>query len=252
MANNNALTYAINSNYVSTGDITMKDLERTMRAFNCSQYVYNGSTGDIIWEPIKPETENKGVEEWVWVTGYKATNKDMKCRDYQYELGKQHDMPADATISMCHSGFHFCDKLNKTFNYYAVQDGNRYFEVKALVRRWKKDNYFTIEQSDDKMVAKSIILTRELSIDEIFNAIKDNSIKNWTTEQKELARQTNINNAKNTIKISNMVELGYSEAFATYVVNRSDYAYDFACTMANTPGVSMDVKILTICMRMFK
>ena len=250
MANNNTWTYALNAAYGST--INTKDIEDAMKQLKTIDYATNSYYAYPYGMSVNAAFEDKGVEEWIWVTGYKATNKDMKCRDYQYELGKQHDMPADATISMCHSGFHFCDKLNKTFNYYAVQDGNRYFEVKALVRRWKKDNYFTIEQSDDKMVAKSIILTRELSIDEIFNAIKDNSIKNWTTEQKELARQTNINNAKNTIKISNMVELGYSEAFATYVVNKSDYAYDFACTMANTPGVSMDVKILTICMRMFK
>ena len=48
-----------------------------------------------------------GEEEWIWVTGYKGTDKDMKCRDYQYELGKQHDMPEGTDITMCYSGFHF-------------------------------------------------------------------------------------------------------------------------------------------------
>lgn len=32
-------------------------------------------------------------EKWIWVDGYKGTDKDMKCRGYQYEFGKQFDIP---------------------------------------------------------------------------------------------------------------------------------------------------------------
>ena len=250
MANDNARTYALNATYGST--LSIKDIEDAMKRLKTIDYTTDSYYAYPYGMSVTVASEDKGVEEWVWVTGYKATNKDMKCRDYQYELGKQHDMPEGEEITMCSSGFHFCDKLKNTFQYYHIQNGNRYFEVKALVRRWKKNGYYVTEQRDDKMVAKSIILTRELSIDEIFNEFNDNGIKTWTTEQKERARQTTINEVKQSIKISKMVELGYSEAFATYVINRSDYAYDFACTLANTPGVSMDVKVLTICMRMFK
>lgn len=235
--------------YVSTDDVTLKALEDAISKFDFTSYpstIYSG-TLKTNWFADTPT----GEAEWIWVTGYKATDKNMQCRDYQFELGKQHDMPEDAPIIMCGSGFHFCDKLKKTFNYYNVQNGNRYFEVKALVRRWKKDGYYITEQSDDKMVAKSIILTRELSIDEIFKEmISAGEFETWTTEQKELARQTNVAHVRKTIKIDDLIKRGYAEAFAAYVVDNS--AYDIARTMADMPNVSMDVKVLSICMRMFK
>lgn len=201
----------------------------------------------IMNEPVYKNEQ--GEEEWVWVTGYKGTNKDMKCKEYQYEMNKQFDMPEGEKIEMCYSGFHFCDKLHRVYNYYDVKNGNRFFEVKALVRRWKKDGYYKIEQRGDKMVAKSIKFVRELSIDEIFDAAPGCvDIKEWSTEQKELARQTSVENVRMNIKIAKLVKLGYSEAFAAYVCHND--AYDIACIVGKTPDVSMDVKVLTICMNM--
>lgn len=199
-----------------------------------------------------PKSE-AGEEEWVWVTGYKATDKDMKCRDYQYEMNKQHDMPENEVILMCHSGFHFCDKLKDTFRYYEFGNGNRFFEVKALVRRWKKNGYYVTEQRDDKMVAKSIVFNRELTIGEIFdvvNANNYNKFKDWTVEMKEQARQSSITEVENIIKFNKLVELGYSEAFANFAVRKG--AYDVAHVMAMTPGVSMDVKVLAVCMDIYE
>ena len=231
LENNTAVTYktgCLNPKFTLTAD----DINRAIATFK-----------DSIGR------EEKGEEEWVWVTGYKGTDKDMKCRDYQFAMNKQFDMPEGEDIVMCSSGFHFCDKLSRVYNYYDVKDGNRFFEVKALVRRWKKDGYYKIEQRGDKMVAKSIKFVRELSIDEIFEAApKCTDIKDWSSEQKEIARQTNIENVRMNIKIAKLVKFGYSEAFAAYVCHNG--AYDIACIMGETPNVSMDVKVLTICMNM--
>lgn len=243
--------YAVNACYGHSPNLDAKAIEDAIKQLKTIDYTIGPQTiygsGLISDYGIKLTVDE---EEWIWVTGYKATNKDMQCRDYQYELGKQHDMPENESVTMCSSGFHFCDKLRKTFNYYAVQNGNRYFEVKALVRRWKKDGYYVTEQSDDKMVAKSIILTRELSIDEIFNELRDNEIKNWTTEQKEQARQTSIGQTKDSIKINRLVELGYSETFAAFALKNG--AYDFAVIMGKTPDITMDTKVTCICMKIYK
>lgn len=198
------------------------------------------------------KTEDRGVEEWVWITGYKGTDKDMKCRDYQFELGKQFDMPEGEAIELCRSGFHLCQDLRNVFAYYDIGDGNRFFEVKALVRRYNKNGTYTYEHRDDKMTSKSITFVRELTADEIFKAktINDAEINAWTTEQKELALQTSIYRVVNQTKIKNLVELGYSEVFATWAVNRNEY--DLARTMGLTPGVSMDVKVLTVAMAVFE
>ena len=250
MAKDYTTAYALNACYGHSPNLDAKAIENAIKQSMTIDYTIEPQTiygsGLISDYGIKLTVDE---EEWIWVTGYKATNKDMQCRDYQYELGKQHDMPENEPVTMCYSGFHFCDKLKKTFNYYAVQDGNRYFEVKALVRRWKKGDFYVTEQRDGKMVAKSIILTRELSIDEIFNELRDDEIKKWTTEQKERARQTSIGETRNTIKSEKLVKLGYSEAFATFAVEKG--AYDIAYTMAMTPGVSMDVKVLTVCMKIW-
>lgn len=224
---------AVSNGYISSAGagLTVEDINRAIK---------------IMSEPVY-KTE-QGEEEWVWVTGYKGTDKDMKCRDYQFEMNKQFDMPEGEDIVMCSSGFHFCDKLKFVYQYYNICNGNRFFEVKALVRRWKKDGYYKIEQRGDKMVAKSIKFVRELSIDEIFDATVDAEAKSWSTEQKELARRTNIENVRMNLKVAKLVEFGYSEAFATYACHNG--AYDIACVMGATPNVSMDVKVMTICMNM--
>lgn len=236
--------------------VSLKELEHALLA---DKYIYEPKLfADLVsssnypsitfQEDVKPV--DKGGEEWVWVTGYKGTNKNLVCRDYQFEIGKQFDMPTDQPIKMCSSGFHFCDKISKVFNYYSVTNGNRFFEVKALVRRWKKDGYYMTEQSNDKMVAKSIIFTRELTIDEIFDNINDCRItKDWTTEQKELARQTNVGEVCRSIEIKDLIDLGYSDAFATFARDRG--GYEIARTMAKIPDLSTDVKILTICMQIY-
>jgi hypothetical protein len=230
--------------YVSTETLSSDNYYKWLKDAISSSVNISRNTNDI-------DCTDKGEEEWIWVEGYKGTDKNMQCNGYQYELGKQSDMAEGEPILMCSSGFHFCDKLNPVYRYYEIKNGNRFFEVKALVRRWKKDGYYRIEQQNDKMVSKSIQFVRELTIDEIFDAVNDVEVKNWTTEKKELARQTSIENVKNINKIEKLVSVGYSEAFATYVCNKEPYAFDFAYTMGMTPDVSMDIKILTVCMKMF-
>ena len=200
------------------------------------------------WE-TKPE--DKGTEEWVWVTGYKGTDKDMKCRDYQFELDKQFDMPEGEEIRLCSSGFHMCQELKNVFQYYDIGGGHRFFEVKALVRRYNKNGTYTYEHRDDKMTSKSITFVRELTPEEIFNAVVNMYpyTEKWTTEQKELALKTNLCDVLNIVKTEELVKLGYSEAFATFVVGKG--GYEIARTMGLIPDISMDVKVLTIAMKMF-
>ena len=156
----------------------------------------------------KDQTENRDTEEWVWVTGYKGTDKDMKCRDYQFELGKKFDMPEGEKIVLCSSGFHLCNELQNVFKYYKVGEGNRFFEVRALVRRYNKNGYYSFGHRYDKMVAKSIEFVRELTVDEIFEHIQFDDVKGWTTEQKEEARRTTICDVRRSIQVKTLVDLG--------------------------------------------
>ena len=195
------------------------------------------------------EAKSEPVEEWIWVEGYKATDKDMKCRDYQYELGKQHDMPEGTEIKECESGFHFCKELKHVFKYYIVANNNRFFEVKALVRKSDYEKYgesymyyehgYGLKFTEDrtKLVAKSIIFTRELTVDEI---VSQYGVDDWSEEDKNRIIELGIDEARCYLQIRDLNGFGYSETFARVIVESSKY--DIAKAVGSQPDLSMDMK----------
>jgi len=60
--------------------------------------------------------------------GYKATDKDMKCRGFQFELGQWYEHEGD--LVECQSGFHFCEHPSGVWAYYS-ETSTRVFEVEA-------------------------------------------------------------------------------------------------------------------------
>ena len=185
-------------------------------------------------------------EEWIWVEGYKGTDKDMKCRDFQYTLGAQYDMPEE-DVKECESGFHLCLKLDDVFQYYNIRSSNRFFKVKALVRQSDVDKYGIIEHDcyqvyrRDKLVAKSIIFISELTQDEI---LKGTEIEPLEQKYKDLAIERSLKEAINLYHQNTLIEDGYSEAFANYVINNN--MFDKAHAVGSMPDVSMDMKVLFI------
>lgn len=188
-------------------------------------------------------------EKWIWVDGYKGTDKDMKCRGYQYELGKRFDIPEGEVAIPCHNGFHLCPRLDQVFGYYEVRDNNRFFKVKALVREkdvpavtmdpndmWK----FSLGLNRDKLVAKSIIFEREMTVDEILTA-RDVDFSEWTEEDKLQALDKGPGYVAGIYRIRNLVKAGYSEAFAVYLIQEG--YYKDALAVASQPDLSMDMRV---------
>ena len=50
-----------------------------------------------------------------WIKAYKGFGKDMKCRDFQYEEGKEYTTD---NAKLCESGFHACEYPLDCLNYY--------------------------------------------------------------------------------------------------------------------------------------
>ena len=114
--------------------------------------------------------------------GYKALNMDMSSAysNMSYEIGKKYTIIGE--LKMCKNGFHFCKYLEDIENHYTITK-SRIFEVKVEGE---------IIEEYDKSCAKSIMLVRELSKDEIRQYFIDNQKrildKNWLC-RKALAAQ---------------------------------------------------------------
>lgn len=50
------------------------------------------------------------------ITSYKAFDKNMQCRGFQYEVGKEYEM--DGEIKCCKQGFHACKSPMEVWDYY--------------------------------------------------------------------------------------------------------------------------------------
>ena len=76
------------------------------------------NNGKIIIEESKKKNLCKDTNEYVWVEGYKGTDKNMCCQnDFQYELGVEVSLPEDEEPVGCKRGFHFCLELKDVFYY---------------------------------------------------------------------------------------------------------------------------------------
>ena len=62
------------------------------------------------------------------IKGYKGFDKDMKCRGFQYEVGKDYEEPKAV---ICESGFHFCENPFDILSYYDLCD-TEFAEVEAV------------------------------------------------------------------------------------------------------------------------
>ena len=62
------------------------------------------------------------------ITAYKGFDKDMKCRNFQYEIGKEYEMGSD--VEVCKRGFQACENPMDVHDYYKDMLNDRYCVVK--------------------------------------------------------------------------------------------------------------------------
>ena len=78
--------------------------------------------------------------------GYKAFNKDLTCRGFQYEIGQIYSM--DESPVPCERGFHFCKSIAETYKYYNMSDNTRICKIEALGE---------VQTDDDKKYCTNVI-----------------------------------------------------------------------------------------------
>ena len=91
---------------------------------------------------------------------YKGTDKDMKCRGFQFDLGKEY---VEEEAKLCDKGFHGCEYPLDVFAHYAPAD-SRFFVADLDGVTDER------ESPDTKLVGAKIKLRAEIGIPGIVNA----------------------------------------------------------------------------------
>ena len=93
------------------------------------------------------------------ITSYKGFDKDMQCRGFQYEVGKEYNM--DGGIKCCSRGFHACKSPLEVWDYYDMLN-SRFAEV-------EQSGKIDEEEKSTKVCSSHIKIKAELKLADIIN-----------------------------------------------------------------------------------
>ena len=152
--------------------------------------------------------ENKTIK------GYKGFDKDLKCRDFQYEVGKEYS--TDKAVA-CNTGFHYCENPMDVLGFYApcgdTGNPNRFCEVEG------SGDFDT--SNDDKLCCTRLKVSAEIGLQGLIKAgvkfildrVKWNDNKQFNTGYRSAATNTgDCSAATNTGYRSAATNTGYCSA----------------------------------------
>ena len=93
------------------------------------------------------------------IKSYKGFDKNMKCRDFQYEVGKEYNI--DGEIKCCNRGFHACKSPLEVWDYYDMLN-SRFAEVEQSGKIDEKEK-------STKVCSSHIKIKAELKLADIIN-----------------------------------------------------------------------------------
>ena len=93
------------------------------------------------------------------IKSYKAFDKNMRCRDFQYEVGKEYEM--DGEIKCCERGFHACKSPMEVWDHYDMLS-SRFAEV-------EQSGKIEEEGNSTKVCSSRIKIKAELKLADIIN-----------------------------------------------------------------------------------
>ena len=140
------------------------------------------------------------------IIAYKGFDKNLKCRDFQYEVGKEYEMDGD--IKCCERGFHACESPLEVFDHYDMLN-SRFAEV-------EQSGEIDKEEDTTKVCSSKIKIKAELNLADIVKLgvewIKD------VTSPSKLKKETDLNDNGN-----NYAQIGSSGYYAK-IGSSGDYA----------------------------
>ena len=106
------------------------------------------------------------------ITSYKGFDKELKCRGFQFEVGKEYE---ERNVKVCESGFHACEVPLDVFNYYPPANGTRYCVV-------EQSGELCRDNENSKVASGKIKICAEIGIPGLIKAHIEYVRKHCTNE----------------------------------------------------------------------
>ena len=134
------------------------------------------------------------------IKSYKAFDKNMQCRGFQYEVGKEYEM--DGEIKCCDRGFHACKSPMEVWDHYDMLN-SRFAEV-------EQSGKIDEEGNSTKVCSSRIKIKAELKLADIINIgvewLKD--ITSPTKVKTDVAKNDNGGNYAQIGSSGNYAQIG--------------------------------------------
>ena len=138
------------------------------------------------------------------VIAYKAFDENLKCRDFQYEVGKTYTH--DGEVIACSSGFHSCTNPLDVLNYYELTS-SRFTVVKAGGQIAKHGD-------DTKIASATITIQAELKLPEFIKSAVTWLLDTCKTDGNVLAASGDYSKLAASGDSSKLAASGYSSQLA--------------------------------------
>ena len=92
------------------------------------------------------------------IRAYKAFDKNLQCRGFQFEVGKTYEH--DGQVKACESGFHACENPLDVWSYYPIDSRYAVVELGGDVSR---------HDDDSKIAAARITISAEIALPQIIS-----------------------------------------------------------------------------------
>ena len=149
------------------------------------------------------------------IKSYKAFDKNMQCRGFQYEVGKEYEM--DGEIKCCERGFHACKSPMEVWDHYDMLN-SRFAEV-------DQSGKIEEEENSTKICSSRIKIKAELKLADIINIgvewLKD--ITSPTKVKTDIAKNDNGGYSAQIGSSGDYAQIG-SSGYSAQIGSSGDYA----------------------------
>ena len=151
------------------------------------------------------------------IKSYKGFDKNLQCRGFQYEVGKEYEM--NGSIEVCSRGFHACESPLEVLDYYSIfgndLERNRFCEV-------EQSGNIDKEKGSTKVCSSKIKIKAEFKLSDLINLGVE-----WIKEQVKFKESDNdVENSSYSAQIGssgNYARIG-SSGDSARIGSSGDYA----------------------------